>query len=1011
MSSKIFQSHIISILILISSVLSITANAAEVKPEYEKRFAAAEELYNKGVLTGAEQEFRSLLTLIESQNSAMKAEIEAYLTIIDIDLRRPNLKSSYVRVESLFGESSKMWMVRMKYASYLIDEESFQEAISVYSMLNEKSLSKDSRGEYNFKYGYASLRIGDNKGAEERLSKVASSSYNSYTNPANYYLAHISYMRKDFNKAIELFSKIENDPRFSSLASYYIMESKFMLKDYQYVATTGEKLYSTMEGEHKSKGARLLSEAFYALNQPDKARYYFEQYSLSNKNLSRKDIYLAGMLAYSQGHYNDAIEVLKQVNVGEADTLTQNALYHIGNGYIEVKNKVEAHRFFGEASKYSFDNTIQEDALYNYAKLSFDLNSDISVFEKYLKTYSPSETRFNEIQNYMASSYILNRDYKSAIDALSAIKNPTQRDILNLQKASLSRGIQLIDLNSFREAIPILDGALKAGNYNEELNDIIRFWLAESYYRRGDYKRSAEINQNLVSKRSGGFRQSSAYPTAIYNLAYSHFKLNDFAQAENRFGEYLKLRGTLPYANEARARMGDTQFMQRKYQDAINSFSSVSGGENSSLYQYSRFQMAIAHGLLGNDNSKIDVLNQFLSDKSSSYYPDALFEMGRTLVQTGKSTEAQRVFQELRDLPGKNQYYTKSLLELGLIHLNRGENNQAIEYYKKIIEQDPASQDAQSAISGLENIYQQQGKASEFLAYIDNLGLSSVKSSDQRELILFNSAENLFLSGDYPAAITSLNSFLSTYPQGEKSSQAYFYLGESYVKTSRPELAIDSFLKVMEQGEGSFAELATLNYAKISYQLEKYDQAAKAYSSLGRIAKLENNIKEAQFGKMNSYYMDKDYVNAISEAEKAKSTALAGEESRRVEYVIAKSYFMLGKREESMPYLTSLSKNKLTPEGAEATYLIISDYFDKGDYTNVENHTYTFSESSTPQAYWLARAFILLGDTFAERGNWEQAKATFSSILDSYKPAQRDDVHEQVELRISRLQEGQGNIR
>ena len=1010
MGSKTFRIDTFFILLLISLIFQVTASAADTKHELEKRFAVAEELYNKGVLTGAEQEFRDLLTLIEPQHSTMKAEIEAYLAIIDIDLRRPNLKASYIRVEKFFAESSKIWMVRMKYASHLIDEELFQEAISVYSLLNERILGRDWRDEYNFKYGYAHLRTGNNRGAEQLFVKVTSSPYNSYTNPANYYLAHISYMRKDFNNAIDLFSKIENDPRFSTLASYYILESKFMLKDYQYVATAGEKLYTTMEGEHKSKGARLLSETFYALNQPDKARYYFEQYSLSNKNLTRKDIYLAGMLAYSQGLYNDAIEILKQVNTGQPDTLTQNALYHIGNGYIEIRNKVEAHRFFGEASKYSFDGIIREDALYNYAKLSFDLNSDISVFEQYLRTYSPSDTRFNEIQNYMASSYILNHDYKSAIDALSAIKNPSRRDILNFQKASLSRSIQLIDLNSYREAIPILEGALNAGNYNEELNDIIRFWLAESYFRRGDYKRSAEINQNLVSKRSGGFRQSNEYPTAIYNLAYSHFKLNDFAQAETGFGEYLKLRGTLPYANEARTRMGDSQFMRRKYQDAINSFSLVSGGDRSSLYQYSRFQMAIAHGLLGNDNSKIDVLNQLLSNKSSSYYQDALFEMGRTLVQTGKSTEAQRVFQELRDLPGKNQYYTKSLLELGLIHLNRGENSQAIEYYKKIIEQDPTSQDAQSAISGLENIYQQQGRAAEFLAYIDNLGLSSAKSSDQRELILFNSAENLFLSGDYAGAITSLKSFLNTYPDGEKSSQAYFYLGESYVKTNHPELATDSFLKVMEQGEGPFAELATLNYAKISYQLEKYDEAAKAYSSLSRIAKLENNVKEAQFGKMSSYYMNRDYANAISEAEKAKNTALPGEESRRVEYIIAKSYFMLGKREEAMPYLTSLSRNKLTSEGAEAAYLIISDYFDKGDYTNVENHTYSFSESGTPQAYWLARSFILLGDSFAERGNWEQAKATFSSILDSYKPAKRDDVHEQVELRMARIQEVQDKL-
>jgi len=1004
MRNKVFQINAVVALLILFFALPAFADTGSTNPSIEKRFAAAEELYNKGVLAGAQQEFEDILDLVDPKNGSMRAEIEAYLAIIDIDLRKPNLKASYTRVENLYKESAKIWMVRMKYASYLIDEEEYAEAIPVYLMINERKLNREWRNEYNFKYGYASLRSGNGAKAEELFGRVVAVPYNAYTNPSYYYLAHISYMKRDFNKAIDLFGKIGIDPRFSALSSYYIMESKFMLKDYQYVVTEGEKAYSTMEGEHRNKSARLLSEAYFALNQTEKARYYFEQYSLTNKNLSRNDIYLAGMLAYSQNRHNDAIDALKQVTHGHADTLTQNALYHIGNCYLEVRNKVEAHRFFGEASKYSFDTTIREDALYNYAKLSFDLNSDISDFERYLRTYSPAETRFNEIQNYMASAYILNRDYKSAIEALSAIKNPSQKEIANLQKASLFRSIQLIDINSYREAIPIMENSLKAGNYNDELNDVTRFWLAEAYYRSGNYKRSAEINQSLVSKRSGTFRQSKDYPTAIYNLAYSHFKLQDFGQAENRFAEYLKIRGSLPYANEARARMGDSQFMQRKYQEAVTSFALVSG-ESSDLYRYSRFQMAIAQGLLGNDKLKIDYLNELAADKKSDYYPDILFELGRTLIQTGKGTEAQRIFYELRDLPGKHQYYTKSLLELGLIHLNRGENSQAIEYYKKVVEADPVSQDAQSAISGLESIYQQQGRAAEFLAYIDNIGLSSAKSSDQRETILFNSAENLFLSGDYTTAINSLKSFLETYPNGEKSAQAHFYLGESYVKTNRPELALDSFRKVMEQSEGSFAELATLSYAKISYQLEQYDEAAKAYSSLSKIAKLENNVKGALFGRMNSLYMNREFENAIIEAEKAKSHALPGEESRRIEYVMAKSYYMLGKREQAMPHLTNLSKDKLTSEGAEATYLIISDYFDKGDYTNVESLTYTFSESGTPQAYWLARSFILLGDTFAERGNWEQAKATFSSILESYKPAQRDDVLEQVELRMAKLQE------
>lgn len=37
------------------------------------------------------------------------------------------------------------------------------------------------------------------------------------------------------------------------------------------------------------------------------------------------------------------------------------------------------------------------------------------------------------------------------------------------------------------------------------------------------------------------------------------------------------------------------------------------------------------------------------------------------------------------------------------------------------------------------------------------------------------------------------------------------------------------------------------------------------------------------------------------------------------------------------------------------------------------------------------------------REEWEQAKATYNSILESYKPEGQDDVAEQIKLRISKI--------
>jgi len=270
--------------------------------------------------------------------------------------------------------------------------------------------------------------------------------------------------------------------------------------------------------------------------------------------------------------------------------------------------------------------------------------------------------------------------------------------------------------------------------------------------------------------------------------------------------------------------------------------------------------------------------------------------------------------------------------------------------------------------------------------------------------MIFNSAEKQYLSGNYSAAISSLTSFINRYPNGTKTSQAYFYLGESYIKIRKQELALDAYLKVMEKGEGSFTELATLNYARISYQLENYPQALKGYSTLGLIAVLDNNKLEAQMGKMNSFFMDRQYENALAESQRAGSLNLSETNKLRVKYVMAKSYYLLGERSSALPILKELSKNKISPEGAESTYLLISNIFDNGDFASVEKEVFAFSGTDTPQTYWLAKSFILLGDSYAERENWEQAEATFRSILDSYKPKAKDDIAEQIKLRLSKIE-------
>ena len=66
---------------------------------------------------------------------------------------------------------------------------------------------------------------------------------------------------------------------------------------------------------------------------------------------------------------------------------------------------------------------------------------------------------------------------------------------------------------------------------------------------------------------------------------------------------------------------------------------------------------------------------------------------------------------------------------------------------------------------------------------------------------------------------------------------------------------------------------------------------------------------------------------------------------------------------------------------------------------------YAFADSGSAQTYWLAKSFIVLGDSFVERGEFKQARATFESVRDGYESGDvADDVLSNIEMRLSKLE-------
>ena len=994
----IFIKPVVSLfLVLFCTLLA----AQERDPQLSSRMESARKLYYNGSYYAAEKAFGELSRSLQENQSLEKYEVDAFLALCAIATDKPNMEGLVANYCSSYPAAPQQDKVKFALASKYFDKGDYKSALEVFRTINPTHIDKSQKTDFEFRNAYCELRDGNREAAQRTFEKIRSSQYSKFSIPSTYYLAYSYYLTKDFEKAAPLFEECFQDQRFSLLARYYAVESRFMMKDYQYVRKYGTELMNDLDRDLQISMARIISEACFADGDNTEARRYLDIYRSSGKELSRKDYYYSGILASNLNSYDDAIASFTKVLEAD-DELSQSAHYHMANCYLQMKNKVTAMEQFRLAGEKDFDPVIKEDACFNHAKLTFDINSDISQFTEYLEKY-PDQGKEDIINGYMADSFLLSKDYRSAVDILVKIKRPTEADLSNLQKASFFRAVQLIGNGGYRSAIPMLEISIENGAGNPSLQNLARFWLAECYYRNEQYVKAIELNNGLLA--SGEFQQSGEYASALLNQGYCCLKTGEYEEAQKLFSDYVNgpyKRKTM--LRDAKCRLADACFMQKNYGEAAVLYEDLYTSYPVSEDVYPAYQAAVAYGLTGDLSRKITLLNQIVrSNPTAKLYPQSLYELGRSYVQTGKGSRAEECFYTLLAC-NDSSYYEKTLLELAMLSTNNRKYDAAIEYYKTIVSERPQSREAQDAISGLESVYQTLNRPEDFLAYIDMMGLSHLKSADEKEAMIFRSVEQKFLSGNYATALPSLKKFVASYPAGADREKALYYCGECLRNLGRPESAADYYLKVMSSSDPEIWEPATANYAKIESGLQHYSQAARAYDKLIEKTSNEEVRNEALLGRTRAMYETKHYSNAVKDAQRLTATSgLANSVRREANFLMAKSYRMMGETDLARAIFTDLAKDCSDQYGGESSYILILEAYDKGDFPDVELKVYAFADKGSKQLYWLAKSFIVLGDSFADRNDFTQARATFESILQEYSPRENDDVLDQVNSRIELL--------
>lgn len=917
--------------------------------------------------------FERARTLFESQEDDFLSD--DYAVLCAVKLRSSDCGSLVAALDSLHPKTILNSTIHHEFALYQFEAGNFKRAAAEFDKVDAGALNPIERAGYWYKRAYCEYSAGRYDEAISLYLKVEDCGATTYRGPARYALGTLFYEKSDFQTAASWFEKSKTDNRFSTLSEFFLVDCRFMMKDYDYVTANSESLYPKLTESQQKHLSRIVSESYMVKGNVSKAREYLEKEDVCGG--TDEDYFHAASVLYASGDWNGAISNFTKMR-NAADSIGQIACYQLAYSYIKTKNKVAALDAFKRASQMHFDENITEDAFFNCAKLAFDLNNDDKVFSDYVARYSTTR-KGDLIYSYVAMGLLRRRDYEGAVNAYDNIEVLDSDQKRNYIKANYLRANQLLAQGSYSQAVKFL----KADSYylskNDRLGQLCRYTLAQTWFNAEDYSNALRQYTELYNLAALGGRQEGRL--IPYDIAWCHFRLKDYASAAKWFDTYIASKDN--YAREdALLRRADCDFARRDYKGAIATYQASIADGNSSLYP--RYYLGLSCGLAGKKAEKIEALLPVQkASPESKYYNEAFYELGRAYLENAQYQKADEVFAKLAFSTTDKSFVAKSFLGRGMSRYNAGDYDGAVTEYKAVIRDFPNTEYSEEALQSLQAAYQSMKQPEKFLEYVEANNLNAGKSEEEKRSLYYNTAEQVFLAGNYNGAVTQFTNYLSKYPSGANTSEAYYYLAESHKNLGQNEKALDYYRRSMNAAgskDASHYKLAVVNRATLSYSLQLYEEALEAYREAG-----------IDVGVMRSAYRLKKYDEAIDAGAKVLKAGPDKDLARETRYVQAQSYLSTSRRDKAFDNLAILAAEPSTAEGAEATFLIIKSDFDKGAFDKVENGVYAFAEKAGGQSYWLAKAFLVLGDSFLERGNAPQALATYESIAEGYEPYGEDD--------------------
>jgi len=978
---------------LLLAIVSLGVSAQEPIALYDKTrlYREALELFDHEKYVASKEKFEQYIAEEKDPQHALRINSEYYSGICALYLLHKDAEYQLEKFVLEHPDSPWKHHVYFELATFSYKNKQYKKALEWFEFVDERNLSAADKVEFLYKRGHSRFETGDMAGA--RTDFFEAKQFDSeYMQAATYYFSHIAYEQGDYQTALEGFLQLDNDPVFKPLVPYYITQIYYKQKKYDEVISYGPRALQHAEANSTKRVpeiARLIGDAYCIKGQYADAIPYLEQYhtGTSKGDITREDYYQLGYAYHRTSQWQKAIDAYGNCDK-QNDELYQLASYNMGECYLKLGQKEYARNAFDQASRMEFNKEIQEDALFNYAKLAFELSYNpfheaITAFEDYLNKY-PNSPRRDEAYEFLLNVYMKTRNYEKALNSLDKIQKKDDRVKEAYQVVAYNRGVELFQSEDYTNADKYFDKVFTY-NINPTLSADARFWKAEAKYRQREYSASVQRYNDFLAVDAA--YNSEFYGLGNYGQGYAYFKLandenNDetastfYNKASTAFRKYVdgSHGKDANKVNDAYLRIGDCFLVSKNYAQAVAYYDKVSGTNNAGK-EYAMFQKAMSYGYNGQNEQKAWVLKSLLTEyPDSKFIVEAKYEIAKTYLSENRISEARTYYNDILSSHATSQYAKYALRDMCLIYVKEGNDAKVKETWNQLktkYPNDPVLKDAYTICKSV------LIDDPEFQNDAVTIGGAS---KDEVEEEVYAKAVSYAQDGNCATAITKLSEYLNRFQPAYYGMDAHYYLANCYYDQGNMTKALESYNFVISKGSSNYLEECLVIAATICYNNKNYTQALDHYRGLEQIAVLKNNVLEAQIGLMRCNYFLSNFSDAKMYADLVLNNASTPDEIRTTAYLWRGRILMQNGNYDAATSDFNLVIKKGGVMAAESKYSIAYCLYKKSDYKKAETEIFSLIEKYSAFDEWKYKGFLLLIDTYIGMKDYFQARATIDAI-------------------------------